>query len=66
MSPNITYAKCITCGTCYENCPTDVFERDDALKLYQVAYKKDCWHCGVCVLDCPKEAIELTLPFGCL
>jgi adenylylsulfate reductase subunit B len=66
MPPNINYAKCNTCGTRYESCPTDVFEQDDKLELYRVAYKEDCWHCGVCILDCPKDAIELKLPFGCL
>jgi NAD-dependent dihydropyrimidine dehydrogenase PreA subunit len=66
MPANIDYAKCDNCGACYTNCPLDVFERDDDLGIYRVTFTEDCWHCGVCVLDCPREAIELTVPFGCM
>ena len=66
MPVKIDYKKCNVCGMCYEVCPVDVFERDDALNLYQAAYNDDCWHCGICILDCPTDAIELTMPFACL
>jgi adenylylsulfate reductase subunit B len=66
MPVNINYAKCNSCGICYDNCPLDVYEQDESLNIYKAAYQEDCWHCGVCVLDCPKDAIELTMPFGCL
>lgn len=66
MAATIDYKKCNSCGRCYQYCPLDVFDKDEKLGIYTVAYKDDCWHCGACVLDCPKGAIELILPFGCM
>ncbi len=57
--PEIMYhrAKCVGCGRCLENCPTDAIEPDEE---YGLATDKDrCNACGQCVELCPYEAREL-------
>jgi len=55
--------KCISCGMCERNCPTD------AIKLKKVkGYEKKkavckhtaCIHCGECEYVCPVKAITMS------
>ena len=64
--PKINYIKCISCKSCYEVCPPDIFDFDKRTKQISVAYPEECWYCGSCLYDCPVEgAIELELPLAC-
>lgn len=52
---------CISCGTCIEICPTDVFRRSADDKAL-AAYQEDCQFCFMCVFDCPVKAISISIP----
>jgi adenylylsulfate reductase subunit B len=62
MPPVIDKTKCANCGTCYENCPLDVFHWSKDGRETEVKYPEECWHCNACKLDCPNGAIQLRLP----
>ncbi|MCA1797096.1 MAG: 4Fe-4S binding protein [Desulfuromonadaceae bacterium] len=58
--------KCITCGACMRECPSDciVVEgekregvKGKALTLFTLDYTK-CSHCGACVETCPTGALN--------
>ena len=59
---NIDYHHCIGCRRCYDLCPMDVFDWDNATDMPRVAYEEVCWFCGICYMECPKRAIDLTYP----
>ena len=63
MPPVINDDKCVSCGTCVDNCPQDVFFGSEENEIPVVNYPQECWHCNACVLDCPVEgAITLRIP----
>jgi NADH-quinone oxidoreductase subunit I len=58
--------KCITCGSCMRECPSDCIvvegEKREGVKgkvltLFTLDYTK-CSHCGACVEVCPTDALE--------
>ena len=49
--------KCVSCGTCIEECPEEAITLDDE-EIATVDPKK-CTECGACVAACPSEAISL-------
>lgn len=63
----IHHGRCIACKTCYEICPSDVFEFDEREKLLSVAYPEECWFCGACIYDCPADgALKMEIPLASL
>ncbi len=63
MPPVIDDSKCISCGTCADVCPLDVFYGSKENDIPVVQYPDECWHCNSCVLECPVEgAIKLRIP----
>jgi NAD-dependent dihydropyrimidine dehydrogenase PreA subunit len=57
MPPKIDEDACTGCGTCVENCPSEVLEiQDDKAKLVN---PDDCVECGACEENCPSDAIKL-------
>lgn len=56
--------RCKACYICMENCPKDVFEKDESfnLKGYQpvrVARPENCIGCRSCTIVCPDIVFEL-------
>jgi 2-oxoglutarate ferredoxin oxidoreductase subunit delta len=56
--------RCKACYICLENCPKNVFEKDDGFnsKGYQpirVARPQDCIGCRSCTIVCPDIVFEL-------
>lgn len=47
--------KCISCGICSKNCPTDNIKMIDNTPVPQ----RDCTSCYRCISNCPKQAITL-------
>jgi adenylylsulfate reductase subunit B len=62
MPPNVNYHKCIGCGACYRECPSDCYAWDDEKDMPVVAHPRECWHCGICEYECSVGAIDVTLP----
>ncbi|NVM54763.1 MAG: 4Fe-4S binding protein [Candidatus Helarchaeota archaeon] len=57
MPPIIDVDACTGCGTCVENCPSEVLEvQDDKVKIVNA---DDCVECGACEENCPAEAIKM-------
>jgi NADP-reducing hydrogenase subunit HndC len=51
--------KCLGCGRCAKNCPTDaIFETED--KTYFIDQEK-CIKCGICMTVCPDKAKAVVL-----
>ncbi|MBI4282859.1 MAG: 4Fe-4S ferredoxin [Chloroflexi bacterium] len=54
------------CNLCIENCPMDVFKRDETTGKMVVVYEQDC--CGLepcavlCESRCPRQAIQVSRP----
>ena len=46
---------CISCGTCWENCPEKNIERNDSGKP---RFGFDCLMCMRCIYNCPEKAIS--------
>ena len=44
---------------CYEVCPVDCWEPDEAARVVNFQKAEACIACGSCVLQCPEDAIEL-------
>ncbi len=57
MPPEIDKKLCTVCGTCVEECPTDVFLIEEATVV--IAHEEGCTECGTCELGCPEEAITI-------
>ncbi|RZS90848.1 NAD-dependent dihydropyrimidine dehydrogenase PreA subunit [Motilibacter rhizosphaerae] len=48
--------RCITCDTCIDVCPTQVFDRrEDGLPV--IARQSDCQTCFLCEAYCPADAL---------
>ena len=50
-----TTDKCVGCGLCAKNCPTNTIKMEDGKPVWT---NKVCIHCMACINKCPKEAIE--------
>jgi NAD-dependent dihydropyrimidine dehydrogenase PreA subunit len=48
---------CVGCQLCVDECPTDVFEFDEAKSIPVVKHEKECFGCFSCSEICPAEAI---------
>jgi NAD-dependent dihydropyrimidine dehydrogenase PreA subunit len=48
--------KCIGCGACVENCPSEAISLND--QGIAVVDKEKCTGCGKCAKACPVEAIS--------
>jgi ferredoxin len=57
MPTKIDFDKCISCMTCVEVCPEEVYEEGD--EFPEIAHPDNCTDCGICVEECPEECIEL-------
>ncbi|MHA1309592.1 MAG: ATP-binding protein [Candidatus Helarchaeota archaeon] len=57
--PKITVdeSKCTGCGTCAENCPSEVYEIID--NKSKVVNPDECIECLACVENCPEGAITV-------
>lgn len=53
--PSVTKEKCIACGICIKNCPTDAIEIDEKAFIDHDI----CIGCGECTTVCPKRAIDV-------
>lgn len=54
----IDMEKCRYCLKCFENCPNDAIQRDDASKTISFFFHH-CTYCQHCVMVCPEEAITM-------
>ena len=56
MAVKIDVEKCVGCGTCVEECPSDALSLED-----EIAVVDDdlCVECGLCIEVCPSEALSL-------
>ena len=55
----VNWDKCIQCGVCVAQCPTDALYIKDK-KTMEVAFDSDkCIACELCVKPCPPRAIEV-------
>lgn len=55
--PKMDYAKCTSCGICYNKCPTNSFIDRAKARPYAIISSK-CDGCGECVKVCQFKAIE--------
>lgn len=51
----IDHEKCIGCGICMKNCPTNAIFKIEDKKLYEIR-QEDCVKCGSCITVCPEKA----------
>ena len=58
MPPVIDKTKCISCTTCAQICPLDVYGPVVKGQIPEVLYPNECWHCRACEFDCPVGAIS--------
>lgn len=52
----IDYDKCLTCGSCAEQCPAEAIAMDEESRYFIDPEK--CARCGGCAEQCPAEAIS--------
>lgn len=62
MPPVIDKTKCISCTTCAQICPLDVYGPVVKRQIPEVLYPNECWHCRACEFDCPVGAISMHYP----
>lgn len=53
----IDYEKCLSCGSCAEQCPAEAIAMDEESRY--VINPEKCARCGSCAGQCPAEAISL-------
>ena len=53
----IDYDKCLSCGSCAEQCPAEAIAMDEDSRY--VINPEKCARCGSCAEQCPAEAISL-------
>lgn len=56
MAVKIDVEKCVGCGTCVEECPSDALSLEDEIAIVDDDL---CVECGLCVEVCPSEALSL-------
>lgn len=56
MAVKIDVEKCVGCGTCVEECPSDALSLEDEIAIVDDDL---CTECGLCVEVCPSEALSL-------
>ncbi len=52
---------CTSCDICVNVCPTNVFDKTDAMPI--IARQSDCQTCFLCELYCPEDALFVS-PFA--
>lgn len=58
--PVIDYKKCISCGSCIQICPVEVYAKDEKDQKKVVVKNPDaCVECRACEVNCPQEAIKV-------
>ena len=62
MPPVIDKTKCISCTTCAQICPLDVYGPVVKGQIPEVLYPNECWHCRACEFDCPVGVISMHYP----
>lgn len=62
MPPVIDKTKCISCTTCAQICPLDVYGPVVKGQIPEVLYPNECWHCRACEFDCSVGAISMHYP----
>ena len=62
MPPVIDKSKCISCTTCAQICPLDVYGPVIKGQKPEVLYPNECWHCRACEFDGPVGAISMHYP----
>lgn len=62
VSIDIDSELCTGCGTCIENCPSEVLSISNSEEgtLATVMSIEDCCACGTCAVKCPEHAIAIT------
>lgn len=56
--PTVNVDMCSGCQTCWETCPSDVYDWDDSIGNPVVARPNDCVvYCIGCTRACPEDAI---------
>lgn len=53
--PKIDKKKCIGCGACVAQCPSEAIELKDGKAVINA---EKCTKCGICLSICPVEAIS--------
>lgn len=56
MSAKVDLEKCVGCGDCVSECPTEAIKIEDDKAVIDA---ETCVDCGACVDICPSEAISL-------
>lgn len=56
MPAKVDVEKCIGCGDCVAQCPTEAIKIEDEKAVIDA---ETCVDCGACVDVCPTEAISL-------
>lgn len=54
MAYSIDTDKCVSCGTCKDNCPQEAIAEEDGKFVIDA---DSCAGCGICADNCPVEAI---------
>ena len=53
--------RCVAgCDICIDDCPMDVFYRDEETGKAKAAYPQDCYECLLCEEECPAKAIKIS------
>ncbi|MDR2043763.1 MAG: ferredoxin family protein [Clostridium sp.] len=59
MSIEISWEKCVGCGSCAQICPGSLIRLEGQKAV--IARPQRCWGCASCVKECPVQAISMYL-----